>query len=394
MILQAVATIVRVTIFLQLADWTHLTYQNTQSRKFFVPILPGIFLACLALILFAPGSRAQVNAPTVLPTDINPIPGHPESLSPLSAFQLRLWQHTPSSFYYTGTIESTFRLETNPFQYPEKGTLWNELIPPGTDISNLNPGDIASDAQEVSHAYAADNVYRINPTFTAGWALTPKTQVFGMYFLIRDSLLHYSTINSTTQAVGVGIQHTYMWGEKTSIQPQFISRELWQTGEPPVHDLLPTINIQTNVTPNVVAYLSALLQLRFINFLGYPMRELDPMYSAGLIWQRGPYTFIASGTFLQSFRHPFGKYSLLPVDNYTWILDFEIDKQLFKKMPGLQAIVRAEPVFNFHDQNTPGISGADFRLYYGLRLSAFKPWLNGSIQQLRKRYQMTEEPNP
>jgi hypothetical protein len=370
-----------------------LIYSQSILLKTTIKVSLAALFASLCNVLT--GNFCLADAPTVLPTDLVPVSSNRQQaeVHGLNNLSLRLWQHLPASFYFTGSVEETFRLETNPFQYPNKRTILQDNLPVGTNISDVSPSDIYSIDQEISHSDVLDQVNRANPTLVAGWALTPNTQVFSTYFLLRDSLFHNSSINSTTQAVGIGAQHSFTLGKKTTLQPQIIGRELFQTAEPPVFDYLPAINLQRTVTPNLVAYLNALLQVRLKDNMAGPGRELDPMYTAGLVWQRGQWSFLSTCTFLQNFRHQFGANALIPINNYTFVLDFEIDRNI-KKIPGLQAIIRAEPVYNFHDQNTPGISGMDFRLYYGLRLSAVKPWLTNSIQQLKQRYQIMEQPNP
>ncbi len=338
-------------------------------------------------------SFAQVGT-TVLPSELVPIPGQGQSVSPSRLGQdleLRIFQKLPSSFYFNSSTEGTFRIETNPFQFPPKRAILMQEVPPGSIFADLTTPDQLHVLRMLKQVNAFDNVNRINPNVTAGWSPDGKLQIFANYFFLRDSLLHNSVLNSNTQSVGPGIQYNFNFG-KSTLQPQYTMRELWQTGQPPVFDCLPAITLQTQVTPNALVYLNAVLQVRFKHFLGGPMRELDPFYTAGFFYQKGGWSFSATGTFLQNFRKPFGKNALLPVNNYSFVCDFEIDRQVSKRLPGLVTLVRAEPVFNFASHATPGISGFDFRLYYGFRLSMSKPPLTGTIQQLKDRYKRRDQP--
>ena len=71
------------------------------------------------------------------------------------------------------------------------------------------------------------------------------------------------------------------------------------------------------------------------------------------------------------------------------IADIEVARPVLKKYPGLQAFVRAEPVFNWRGAKRPGLSGFDFRLYGGLRLAISKPSYIGTINKLKKQIKGT-----
>lgn len=91
-------------------------------------------------------------------------------------------------------------------------------------------------------------------------------------------------------------------------------------------------------------------------------------------------------TYLVNFRRGFRDASI-DVNSQTIICDFEVAKQLFKKIPGFQGFIRAEPVYNFGTDNLPGLAGMDFRLFYGVRGAVSKPSLLLYTSQLKKRYQ-------
>lgn len=318
---------------------------------------------------------------TVLNTDVNrqtSVPGQQSA----SKLRLKMLEKLPAPLYVDTNVETSFRIETNPFQEAPKRSLLNQLNPPGTQ---LDPMSIISLDETIKNASVFNNVYRVNPNVTIGWSPTGNTQYFADYFYIRDQLTPSKKLSSNTHAVGIGAQHTFQLTKRLSFQPQMQMRELFQTEQPPVFDYLPAATLTFNRTDNLSLYVNTLLQARFKYFLDGPMRELDPFYTWGATYQKNGWYFSASTTFNQNFRRPFRRNALLPVDNYSFISDFEIDRQ-FKRIPGLQWFVRAEPVWNFHSQKTNGLSGMDFRLYYGLRLSASKPALTGTMDQLRKRF--------
>jgi hypothetical protein len=345
-----------------------------------------IMVFSITLVLAAVVAPHAVAQGTILPTDVVPIQSNLERRKPPNRLQLRMLQRLPASLYVNASFETTFRMETNPYQFPLKRTLLHDEIPQGQTFNTLSASDQTSLLRDLSSVAAFDNVYRANPSITAGWSPTSNTQFYTTYFLLRDSLMTHTSLNSTVQAIGIGAQHIWYLGNHVSIQPQMTIRELYQTEEPNVTDYLPAVTAQYQWTPNFTTYINSLLQYRQKHFVDGPGRELDPFHTVGLQWQRGRWTFLASGTFLQNFRQPFGGNAILPNNNYSVVCDFEIDHQISPQIPGLQAIIRAEPVYNFHGHATPGIAGMDFRLYYGVRLTAAKPAINDTVRQLRKRY--------
>ena len=69
----------------------------------------------------------------------------------------------------------------------------------------------------------------------------------------------------------------------------------------------------------------------------------------------------------------------------TMIADFEVNHPLTKKFPALLAFMRAEPIWNWDSDKYPGLSGFNFRLFTGLRLSANKPSYYSTIESIRRQ---------
>jgi hypothetical protein len=87
-----------------------------------------------------------------------------------------------------------------------------------------------------------------------------------------------------------------------------------------------------------------------------------------------------------------------PVSNNAIIADFEIARPVNKKVPWLVAFIRAEPIWNWDSHSFPGISGFDFRLFSGLRMSvsrqSYYGQMNSMLQQMRDSIKMEEESPP
>jgi hypothetical protein len=340
----------------------------------------------------APRARvAQVG--TIVPTDIVPLPAPHEGQSFGQALQLRVLQRLPSKFYLNAINESSFRLETNPYQMPSKSALQQKLEA-GVPTSALPQFRDQQEQTLLGEVNASDTVFRTLPNVTTGWAFTPTTRAYANYFLIRDSLMHDILLNNTVQSVGGGLQHDIALGTKANFQLNGQFRELYQSNQVPVFDYLPGATLSYALGRHSIAYINTLLQLRGRYFACAPTREIDPFYTVGVLTQRGRWQASLALTFLQNFRQPFAGNALIPVNNYSFVADAELDRQLFKKYSGMQAFIRAEPIWNFHSDNTPGLSGFDFRLFWGLRATLGKPPLTKAIQEIKQQLEGEEATPP
>ncbi len=348
------------------------------------------YLVILLLVLYLISIKAVIAQGTILPTDVLPLNFNQTSASQFENFKIRALQKLPSKFYFNSVIESSFRLETNPWQYPIKRQLIKQF-PTGSSYAALSPAQKASIQKTIGLSDSTDNVFRIYPNLTAGWALTPHTRIFGNYFMISDTLFRPRNqgLDSVIQSVGGGIQQDIPIGRRGNLMGQFMLRELYETRAPAVFDYLPGITYTHMFTPNVIGYMSTILQMRGRYFFQAPTAEMDPYYTFGALWKRNSYIFLFNSTFVTNFRNQFAS-KLYPLNSYLWVLDFEIDKQLFRQVPGLYSFVRAEPVYNFHSGGNLGFSGIDFRLFYGLRYVFGKPPLNSTVNLIREQIKEQE----
>ncbi len=334
-----------------------------------------------------------LNPSTAIPTDVVPLPESEGRNSFGERLQLKLLRKLPSRFYFLAVTETSLRDETNVYQSPTKRHLLRAASA-GIPFGALSSEGQASVLRTLSIASKNDGVFRVLPNVTAGWALTPRTRVFANYFLLRDQLFHQVSINTVIESVGGGIQHDFPLGRRGNLQATLQARELYQNKVHKVFDYLPGITYSRVLTPHAVVFASALLQLRGKQFIVAPNREIDPFYSVGIVYQRGGWQFSHATTFLQNFRQPFGNNALIPVNNYAFVLDFEVARRITKKIPGLQAFVRAEPIYNLHSNATPGLSGMDFRIFGGVRLTVSKPTLLAAEKNIKQQFDEHEVQPP
>ncbi len=333
----------------------------------------------------------NITAPhsTILPTDVMPLPAAQERMSIGENFQLRLLQSLPSRFYFSGSCETSFRYETNPFQFPTKRKFLTQLPSPNT-IRQLNYFQQGQINDLIGLVNDADGIFRVLPNVSGGWTLTPSTRLFANYFAIRDSLFHHIRLNTVIHSYAGGIQQDFRLGDRANLQAEFQFRELNQMHQQSVFDFLPGLTCSYILNPKTVLFANALIQLRGKKYFQAPVKELDPFYTFGGLFQKSGWTFSASATFVQNFRNQFKHNAQIPVNNYVLIADFEIARRLFKQIPGLQAFVRAEPIWNGHSHNRPGLAGVDFRLFYGMRMALAKPALTATIEQIREQLKEQE----
>ncbi len=332
---------------------------------------------------------------TILPTDTLPLPAVQNRMTFAENLQLRILQKLPARFYFNATCETSVRDETNPFQFPKKASLMRQLPPP-TIWRLLSYTQQQQLYDTVGLVARNDAVFRVLPNITAGWTLTPRTRLYGNYFMIRDQLAHEIRINTVIHSIGVGIQQDIPVTSRGNLQAEFQFRELYSLHQQSVFDFLPGLTLSYVLTPRIVLFTNALMQMRGKAFFQAPTKELDPFFTWGGLYQKNGWTFSASTTFVQNFREPFVHNSTIPVNNYSFISDFEIARRVIKQLPGLQAFVRAEPIWNFHGKNKPGLSGMDFRVFFGMRMSMAKPALTGALEQLKQQLeeQELEQPDP
>ena len=303
---------------------------------------------------------ASVPAPNLLPTDVTPFTRRRD---PGALFgqvtRFKALQVLPARIFFNSTVEVSQRLDTN--------VLFTHGHP------------------------QADYAFRAMPNVTLGYNFWRNSSIYCNYFVIKDTFARYaSPLNFPTfQSVSMGLRQTFRLGERTSAVVDLQARELWQTSHLHQADLIPSINLTRAVTPRSIIFGGLLLQMRSQNYFQGPSREIDPFYTVGLVHRRGLWNFVASDTLVTNFRN---RIAIPDKGNATMVADLEVSRPLIRQLPCMTAFVRAEPVWNWAGHKLPGLSGFDFRLYGGLRLSANKQSYTGSMERLRQMIKEVENP--
>lgn len=298
--------------------------------------------------------------PNILPTDATrPYTGQERGVfENEKETQFRIYQRLPKRLWFNSVTEVSQRLDTN--------VLFT-----------------SRDAQ-------ADYVFRALPNISVGYNVLENTSIYGNYFLIKDVFAtHGFLTNPTTQSLSLGFRQNVPVGSKTNLQFDFQARELWQAQNLRQADLLPAVNVTHFLNPSTILFSSMILQLRGKEFFTGGQREIDPFFSAGAVYRKGAWVFSVTDTFVCNFRN---RATAIPnQSNLSMIMDIEAARPISKKHPELMVFWRAEPIWNWDSNYAPGLSGFNFRLFSGLRLSLAKPAYHASINKLKKDIIKTEE---
>lgn len=324
-------------------------------------------LALSGLInIFSGGCALAQVIPTVpvvptgpLPTDVTPIRLREERELLRPGPSLYLFQQLPSNLWFNTSSEVNLRYESNVF------------------LTATQP--------------KRDIVFRTFPNMTVGYNFLKNTGVYTNYFMIKDvyadtapGIVHLTL--PTTQSLSLGFRHNRQI-RHTNVQFDFQSRELWQNRGLRQFDYIPGMLLTRSLTPHTYGFINLQLQMRGGTPFVAPTRELDPFYTIGVLRSFGLWTLSVTDTFITDFRDPPFKNSIPQHSNVEMISDIEIYHPIVKRYPNVVGFLRAEPIWNWHSNRTPGLSGFDFRLYSGIRVTFAKPAIGGMVNQMRKEVQ-------
>ncbi|MBP7861449.1 hypothetical protein KA183_07190 [bacterium] len=298
--------------------------------------------------------------PSTVPTDVTPIGlgRERELIKPGPTFYLL--QRLPSKMWLNASLELSQRGETNVYFASSK--------------------------------YTSDYVFRTLPNLTVGYRFLPNTSIYGNYFVLKDVFATQGILTKpTTQSLSWGLRHEKQIGPRTNLQFDLQARELWQTVGVRQFDFLPGVTLTHVLNPSTIAFGNIQLQMRGGQYFVAPTREIDPFYTVGLLHRRGPWTFSAVDTFVTNFRN---QDAIPQQGNVAMICQFETSRTISKKIPGLVAFVRSEPIWNWDSRGVRGLSGFDHRIFTGLRYSLNKTATSAAMNKLREQLQESSGNDP
>lgn len=321
-----------------------------------------------------------------------PVPGFDRRYTSGERMRLNALGKLPARLVLDANVESSFRYELNPFQFPGKRTIKRKFFPSQQDFFLLDPSQQSQLMDLLNTVNKDDVAFRVIPNVTAGWMLTPRTKIFANYFFIRDTFLGQDhQLSTTSHSVSGGIHNDRTLGKRFTLSTDCQFRELFVEKQQPLFDFLPSITLGCQVTPRTSVFASGLLQLRGTKYFAAPTVEIDPFYTLGVTHQRGPWTFSSSGLFVTNYRSPFlGPVAQVNQDPFAFILDSEISRPISRRVPSLRGFVRAEHIFNLNTQSTPGSAGYDFRLFWGARMAVGKQSEYAFIKEIERQLREKE----
>ena len=237
-----------------------------------------------------------------------------------------------------------------------------------------------------------DYVYRVLPNVTVGYNVLPNTSVYANYFLIKDVFARTGFLsNPTFMSLAGGLRHEIPIGTRSNLQADFQVRQLWQARLLRQADILPGLTFTHVFNPKLIGFINTQLQLRSRNIWATgSFREIDPFYTVGLLGRWRNWNAIATNTLVTNYRFA---QAIPSQGNYAVISDFELNRPVNKNFRGLVAFLRAEPIWNFGGRGQPGLSGFDFRIFGGIRLTATKQSYYAQLNKLRRQLdEVTENP--
>jgi hypothetical protein len=277
--------------------------------------------------------------------------------TPYSPTALKLLDALPNQLYIYASSEVSGRMETNPYQAPHR---FKEPFVENT------------------------GVFRLQDSLTIGYALTPKDKVQLSFFHLVNKYDNFTRfrLDGSSYSISPSYQRTLLqkngWDLSATIQArQTITQTNATSG-----GLLPSVTLVKGFQKAGYAYLNTAVDLGRSNFAIGDIDTITPSATLGYGWQMpyessslwfrplGGLNFTASGTY--SFTTVSTAEFPSPSNFQSYFLTAELSKPLYKHAP-LSLFCRSEVILNTgHDRDAFGVSGVNYRLFGGLRVSANK----------------------
>lgn len=289
----------------------------------------------------------------LIPSDITNMPTTELPTPPGSrASYFRPWApgwtyNLPSRLWWNSSIETAQRYDCNVFQ--------------------------------TKSGYISDYSFRVQPRVQVGWRFNNHFEPYAEYFVIKDVHTEATNFNPpTSQSVAGGVKGA-LWasfnpddkGLHKTLSYDMRFREWWFNSHQRQYDLLPTLIYEhvlrhKSKTNHTKYDLRAMLQIdqRKTRDSG-TTHELDPFFSARIVHVKGKWVGSAGVTVALDYPTYTGTDPKLKTGAVIGTID--ISRQI-PRHPHFYGFVQGQPIWNFSDQNVPGYSGFNFRLFSGVRM--------------------------
>jgi hypothetical protein len=276
--------------------------------------------------------------------------------SPIAAPTYKIYETLPSRMFFSGSVESSYRMETNPYQAP---LAYHSFID--------NRGALRRQADA-----------------TLGYALGQKDRVSLGYFMLSNNYDNFTPyrLDSTSHSLSLTYEHDFYQGQHWSVRSAMVGRQVFTPNGSVSGDLMPSVTVMRRLGTNGWSYGNGALNLSRSDFFIGDVSSLTPILSVGLgyqvpydsekLWQKMLQGLTMSLSSTYSFATNYDASLGSPRNYQNLIITGELSRAIRRKWP-LVAFVRGEPVFNFgQNRDAFGLSGINFRLFGGLRYSFSK----------------------
>lgn len=277
--------------------------------------------------------------------------------TPYTTVTLKLLDALPNQFYLYASSEVSGRMETNPYQAPPR---FKEPFVENT------------------------GAFRLQNNLTMGYALTPKDKVQISFFHLVNKYDNFTRfrLDGSSYSIAPSYQRTLFEKDGWQLTGNIQARQTITNTNATSGSLLPSVTLVKGFQKAGYAYLNTAVDLGRSNFAIGDIDIITPSATLGYGWQMpydspntwlkplGGLNFTASGTY--SFSTVATAEFPSPSNFQSYFLTAELAMPIYQNAP-VSLFCRSEAIFNTgHDRDAFGVSGVNYRLFGGLRVSANK----------------------
>jgi hypothetical protein len=304
-----------------------------------------------------PQRSGQFDWSEVRPVDLD-LQSRPVTLNtPYSPTALKILDALPNQFYLYASSEVSGRMETNPYQAPHR---FKEPFVENT------------------------GAFRLQNNLTMGYALTPKDKVQISFFHLVNKYDNFTRfrLDGSSYSIAPSYQRTLFEKDGWQLTGNIQARQTITNTNATSGSLLPSLTLVKGFRKAGYAYLNTSVDLGRSNFAIGDIDIITPSATLGYGWQMpydspkawlkplGGLNLTASGTY--SFSTVSTAEFPSPSNFQSYFLTAEVAMPVYQNAP-VSLFCRSEAIFNTgHDRDAFGVSGVNYRLFGGLRVSANK----------------------
>lgn len=303
-------------------------------------------------------ARPSRNLQTI--TEYNTLDGLPrvQVRPPISGPKLKIYEFLPKKLFFYGSLENSYRYESNPFQARARDYPYN----------------------------GSATAYRLQGDATLGYAFTPRTKVSLGYFGMMNRYDNFGSdrLDGSVHSFSGALDHVIWTNDNWSLRGGLTARHAVTGSGRQSGDILSSLTLTRGLGNNAWAFANASVNMgRQHFFAGNDYSGITPILTIGTgyavpwksekTWQKilKGITFNLSSTY--SFANHNNASLYRPSNPQSSTITLEATRPITRRSP-LVAFCRFEPSFNFGNTNDGviGYSPFNYRVFGGLRFSIGK----------------------